>query len=84
MALLVALSLVGGGLGSGAYAPAVDRRFNRTNYDARQVLEQFAFRVRDQTDLDALSADLLATVDEALQPQRVELWLVSERRQHER
>jgi hypothetical protein len=62
---------------------AVDRRFNRTNYDARQVLDQFALRVRDQTDLDALSADLLATVDEALQPQRVELWLAGERR-HER
>ncbi|HEU5101863.1 MAG TPA: hypothetical protein VFU22_22735 [Roseiflexaceae bacterium] len=55
---------------------AVDRRFDRTRYDARLVLEQFADRAQHEADLDALSADLLATVDQALKPSQVQLWLV--------
>jgi hypothetical protein len=58
----------------------VDRRFDRTRYDARLVLEQFAARAQREADLDTLSADLLATVDEALKPERVTLWIA--RREH--
>jgi hypothetical protein len=53
----------------------VDRRFDRSRYDARLVLEQFAARAQQQADLDTLSADLLATVDETLKPEQVTLWL---------
>ncbi len=53
----------------------VDRRFDRTRYDARLVLAQFAARAQREADLDALSADLLATVDETLKPERVTLWI---------
>jgi hypothetical protein len=58
----------------------VDRRFDRTHYDARLVLEQFAARAQQEADLDALSADLLVTVDEALKPSEVRLWLVRRER----
>jgi hypothetical protein len=53
----------------------VDRRFDRTRYDARLVLEQFAARAQREAKLDTLSADLLATVDETLRPEQVTLWL---------
>jgi hypothetical protein len=53
----------------------IDRRFFRTRYDTRLVLEQFALRARDETDLDALAADLLGTVNTALQPNSAQLWL---------
>lgn len=54
----------------------IDRRFFRRKYDARLVLSQFAARAQREADLDALSADLLATVDETLKPEQVRLWLV--------
>ncbi len=54
---------------------AIDRRFDRSRYDARLVLEQFAARAQREAELDTLSADLLATVDETLKPERVTLWL---------
>lgn len=54
----------------------IDRRFYRRKYDSRQVLAQFAQRAQREADLDALSADLLATVDEALKPERAMLWIV--------
>jgi len=53
----------------------IDRRFDRTHYDAHLVLERFAHRAQHEADLDALSADLLATVDETLKPSEVRLWL---------
>jgi hypothetical protein len=53
----------------------IDRRFFRKKYDAQQVLHQFAARAQQQADLDALSTDLLATVDETLKPEQVTLWL---------
>lgn len=54
---------------------AVDRRFFRQKYDAQQVLAQFAQTARDETDMDALQAELLRVVQETMQPERVGLWL---------
>jgi hypothetical protein len=58
---------------------AVDRRFNRRRHDAAQALDVFTVRLRDQVDLDTLTADLLAVVDQTIQPTQASLWLRSPR-----
>jgi hypothetical protein len=54
---------------------AVDRRFNRRRHDTTRLIEGFGARLRDQVDLDTLTAELLAVVDQTMQPTQASLWL---------
>ena len=54
---------------------AVERRFNRRRYDAARTVDAFAVRLRDQVDLAALHGELLAVIDQTMQPTQAWLWL---------
>jgi hypothetical protein len=54
---------------------AVDRRFNRRRHDAARIIEGFGARLHQQVDLDTLTVELLAVVDQTMQPTQVSLWL---------
>jgi hypothetical protein len=54
---------------------AVDRRFNRRKYDTAKTIQAYSTRLRDQVDLDTLSTELLAVVDQTMEPTRASLWL---------
>jgi hypothetical protein len=53
----------------------VERRFNRRRHDAATTIEAFTAHLRDQIDLDTLRAELVAVVDQTMEPTQLSLWL---------
>ncbi len=54
---------------------AVDRRFNRTRYNAEAVVAAFTARLRQTVDLDTVQSDLVAAVHQAFEPAHVSVWV---------
>ena len=53
----------------------IDRRFHRSKYDAAKIMAFFNARLREEADLDTLSADLVGVAGAAMEPEHVSLWL---------
>ncbi|CAN5532564.1 hypothetical protein BH20ACT23_BH20ACT23_25690 [soil metagenome] len=53
----------------------VDKRFNRSRYDAQVTIDEFSTRLREQIDLDRLNDQLVSAVDRTMQPSHVSVWL---------
>ena len=53
----------------------IDKRFYRSKYDAAKIIANFSSTLRDEVDLDTLTEDLVAVVQETMQPAHVSLWL---------
>ena len=53
----------------------IDRRFYRSRYDANKVLQTFSVRLREETDLDRLTRELVGVVGQTMQPAHLSLWL---------
>jgi len=53
----------------------VDRRFNRSRYDAQRTIDEFGDRLRAEVKIDGLSHDLVEVVDRTMHPAHTSLWL---------
>ena len=53
----------------------VDRRFNRSKYEAQRVLDEFAVQLRDDVDLEQTQVALLRAAQETMQPSHLSLWV---------
>ena len=57
------------------FQASIDRRFYRRKYDVAQTLHAFSVQIRDEVDLNRLTEELVAVVEETMQPTHVSLWL---------
>ncbi len=60
---------------------AVDRRFNRSRYDAQKVLDDFGVRLREDVDLELMQAALIGAASETLQPAHLSLWVRDQKKE---